>query len=132
MTAAKRKPAPTEPSPADAWKLPEPRLHELPSGLAMRLRQGPCMNRLVREGIIPNPLLGVVVEEKDGEQQADIDWKSREEHKAAIVCAMASDPQVTMEPLEGSVLFDSLDERDVEYIIVVAQEGTADLATFRG
>lgn len=130
MTTTRKPKAAT---PANAWGSSEPSLHELPSGKHMVLRPGPCMSRLVRQGIIPNPLLGAVLESnEDGEIKSRVDWKSHEEHKSAVVCAMAVDPPVTLEPLDGAVVYDALDERDVDYIISIAQEGVADLATFRG
>lgn len=132
MTTPRRKPAPTQPSSPDAWKLPEPRVCELPSGLVMTLRSGPCFGKLIREGVIPNPLLGAVVDvDEKGEVKSHIDWKQREEHRAAIVCAMAVDPPVTMEPFEGAVTYDALSEIDAEFIVVTAQEGVPDLARFR-
>lgn len=136
MTTPRKPKAPAQPTDVSAWLTQNvPAVHELPSGKSMRLRSGPCMNRLVREGIIPNPLLGQVVEvvESDGEPNVkhSIDWKAREDARASIVCAMALEPPVTMEPFDGAVTYDALDERDVEYIVVVAQEGTADLASFR-
>lgn len=128
----RRKSAPVAPSSPDAWKLPVPRTEELPSGLVMTLRPGPCMNRLVREGVIPNPLLGAVVDvDEEGGVKSHIDWKQREEHRAAIVCSMAVEPPVTMEPFEGAVVYDALDERDIEFIVTMAQEGTPELARFR-
>lgn len=120
------------PTSAAAWGTQEAVVHELPSGKYMTLRPGPCMNRLVREGVIPNPLLGIVVKpDEDGNVKQDIDWRIHEEHKAAVVCAMAQDPPVTMEPLEGAVSYDLIDERDVDYIVSVARDGVADLARFR-
>jgi hypothetical protein len=128
VTARKAAAAPTSPS---AWKLPQPRLFELPSGNSMRLRPGPCMGRLVREGLIPNPLLGATLETAAG-GVPEIDWKQREQDIAAIVCALAVDPQVTMDGAEGTVPYEALAEMDVEFIAAVAQEGTPDLARFRG
>ena len=131
MTA--RKKAPVAPTSADAWGSAEPKLYELPSGKAMRLRHGPCMGRLVREGVIPNPLLGAVLEiQEDGATvKTGMDWKAREEHVAAIVCAMCVEPPVTMEFVEGAVVYDSLDEDDVEFILTLARGGVPALAAFR-
>lgn len=129
MPPTPKKAAP-EPTAASAWKLPEPRLFELPSGNSMRLRPGPCMGRLVREGLIPNPLLGASIETAAG-GSPEIDWQQREKDLAAVVCALAVDPLVTMDGADGTVPYEALAEMDVEFIAAVAQEGTPDLARFR-
>ena len=136
MPAAK-KPAALVPSAASAWgDEPDQKEHTLPTGRVMTLRRGPAMRRLVMAGVIPSTLIGVElvpVEGGDpGERSVAINSKLFEEQRAAVVCAMSVQPPIVMQPLDDgeALLYDRLDEMEIEYIIALAQEGSAGTARF--
>lgn len=133
MSPVAKKPAALVPSAASAWgNEPAQKEHLLPSGNVMTLRRGPCMRRLIIQGVVPSTLLGVDLAPKSGDQAMSFSAKLFEEQRAAVVCAMSVTPPVVMTPLEdGEALFyDLLGEEDVQYIVTWAAEGLTGIAAF--
>lgn len=133
MTTARKKPAALVPSAVSAWgDEPAQREHELPTGRVMTLRRGPSLSRLVRLGVIPSTIIGVdlIEPEEGGERVMEINSKKFEEQRAAVVCAMTVDPPVVLEPLDGALLYDLLEEREIVYIMAWAAQGVAGIAGF--
>ena len=132
MSPVAKKPAALVPSAASAWGTEPPeKPHQLPSGNVMVLRRGPSMRRLVMQGVIPSSIVGVeLVPTEGGDRVMSINAKLFEEQRAAVVCAMAVDPGVVMEPLEGALLYDLLDEVDIQYVMAWAAEGLTGIAAF--
>lgn len=117
------------------WERREPSEHDLPSGATVLLAPGPCVNRLLRTAMVPNPLAGIVLS-KDGEADptrtdvADLTMK-RLEYEAALVCATCVDPVVVIEALGEATVFDDIPDTDVEYIVAWAEGGAQAVARFR-
>lgn len=90
------------------------------------------MRRLMRLGVVPSAILGVIlVPSEDGKTYTtDFDPKLFEEQRAAVVCAMAVEPPVVVEPLDGAVEYDTLTDAQVNYIVTWAQEGLEGVARF--
>ncbi len=116
-----------------SWSKRTPETIELPSGAEAKLAAGPCMNRLIRLGVIATPFPGVEIDLSSGEAKK-IDFRAQQRGNAAIVCATVFEPLVSgpdEEPVEGGVSYDDIPDEDVEFILTWARSGHEGIATFR-
>jgi hypothetical protein len=137
------------PTSAAAWRSARKQgfLVTLPSGQTVKIRRTLDLFERLRDGRIPNPLAGIVVEMIENKREqvdmSKLDGTSLGQMLALIddtITKMMIEPQVVLEPVdaplgweapEGFISTSDIEIDDKMFLFNVAQGGTADLATFR-
>lgn len=149
MAAGVIQPQAQVPTSAAAWRSArkEGFLVTLPSGQTVKIRRTLDLFERLRDGRIPNPLAGIVVDMIENKREqvdmSKLDERSLGQMLALIdetITKMMIEPQVTLEPSdapigweppEGFISTADIEIDDKLFLFNVAQGGTADLATFR-
>jgi hypothetical protein len=116
---------------AREWKREEPELHELPTA-NIALLQRPQIMEAMRQGKIPNTLLGAALSSSQGGGVQD--FEEAAEFLAYLVASAFVEPQVSVEdePPEGVLHISAIADLDRKYVLEWVRGEVAALDSFRG
>lgn len=150
-------PTPQSATPASSWRSVEGFVAELPSGNSARIKRTMDILTMVKQGRIPNPLAGIVMEAIRSKGTMDLDLSAMPAEAIPQMFSMIDDvaigcmlePRVERpyyakddseeeqrketewQPSEGAISLAMLDEMDKMYLFRVAMGGATDLESFR-